>query len=107
MKLLAKSLAIAVVIQGFLLLALFLASTFLPEDDVITDGVHFIIVSFMPAVFYLITQNYESPNSPVIILTIYSCVDVLIYTMLIWGFLWWRRRQREASQAESRALRIT
>src|SRR5438128_10578271 len=107
MKLLAKSLAAGVVIQAFLLLLLLIACTILPEDDVITDGIHFIIVSFMPAIFFLVMKSYDGPDNPALILTLCSCIDVLIYAVMILGFSLWRQKQREASEAETRALKIT
>jgi hypothetical protein len=93
-----------VVIQAFLLLLLFGTGTILPEDDVITDGIHFIIVLFMPAIFFLVIKGYDGPDN--LALAVCSSIDVLIYTVMILGFLWWRQKQREASEAETRALKI-
>lgn len=101
-KLVVKSLVAGAVIQGFLLLLMFITGAILPDNE-IRDGLQFIIVSFMPAILFMVKHTYEGADH----LALFSCIDVLVYASMIFGFLWWRQKRREAGEAERRALRIT
>jgi hypothetical protein len=105
MRFVAKSLLGGVIIQAFLLLLLFVTVAVLPGDEVITDGLQFVIVSFMPAIFFLLKQSYDGPTSLVLILA--SSFDVMLYALMIVGFLRWREKRRRADEAQRRALKIT
>lgn len=104
MGLFTKALVAGFVIQALLLLLLYVAGAILPEDDAITDGIHFIIVSLMPAIFFLVVKGYDGPGNAALVLC--ACIDVLTYTVMILGLFWWRQKQREAGEAEARSLKI-
>ena len=104
MRLVAKCLLAGVIIQAFLLLLLFLTVAVLPEDEVITDGLQFVIVSFMPAIFFLFKQSYDGPTP--VVLIVCSSIDVVLYAFMIVGFLWWRQKRRKADEAQRQALKI-
>jgi hypothetical protein len=105
MRLVAKSLIAGVIIQVLLLLLMFVTGAVLPEDDAITDGLHFVTLSFMPSLFFFVLQSDDGPTPVVLILC--SAIDVIVYSFMIVSFLWWRQRQSQADDAERRALRIT